>query len=216
MDALEEAIDGGHGYPSGLFWFNRGGPFRRWGLSMSTKLTGGPLVTSGSGSAARSPRRPPMTLQFTANHTMVFVDKIVIRPELDPVNLLEGGAIGIGGGRTRHQIDSTASLNSGGTGIRMGLTWRGKSELLSRINGVNDTLDFSPVFILNLKAFTDMKRFFPNSDFAKGLRLSIDALNLTNDRQSVRDSFGDTPLQYQPGYRDPLGRTIEIEIRKVF
>ena len=46
--------------------------------------------------------------------------------------------------------------------------------------------------------------------------MSLDVLNATNDRQSVRDSFGTTPLQYQPGYRDPLGRTIEIELRKVF
>jgi len=26
----------------------------------------------------------------------------------------------------------------------------------------------------------------------------------------------ETPLQYQPGYRDPVGRTIEFELRKVF
>ena len=61
-----------------------------------------------------------------------------------------------------------------------------------------------------------MKRFFPQSQWAKGLRLSLDVVNATNHRQSVRGSFGDTPLQYQRGYRDPLGRTIEIELRKVF
>ena len=44
----------------------------------------------------------------------------------------------------------------------------------------------------------------------------VDVVNLANDRQKVRDSMGNTPLQYQPGYRDPLGRTIEFEIRKVF
>jgi hypothetical protein len=48
------------------------------------------------------------------------------------------------------------------------------------------------------------------------LRLSIDVLNVTNDRQTVRNSAGTTPLQYQPGYRDALGRTIEFEVRKVF
>jgi iron complex outermembrane receptor protein len=41
-------------------------------------------------------------------------------------------------------------------------------------------------------------------------------VNLTNARQRVRDSFGHNPLQYQPDYRDPLGRTIEVELRKVF
>jgi iron complex outermembrane recepter protein len=32
----------------------------------------------------------------------------------------------------------------------------------------------------------------------------------------VRDSFGHTPLQFQAAYRDPIGRTIELELRKVF
>ena len=41
-------------------------------------------------------------------------------------------------------------------------------------------------------------------------------MNVFNDRQSVRDSLGNRPLQYQAGYRDPIGRTIEIELRKVF
>jgi hypothetical protein len=41
MDALEEAIDGGHGYPSGLLWFNRGGPFRRVGLLIEKARTAG-------------------------------------------------------------------------------------------------------------------------------------------------------------------------------
>jgi hypothetical protein len=41
-------------------------------------------------------------------------------------------------------------------------------------------------------------------------------INATNNRQTVRDSFGNTPLQYQPAYRDRLGRTVELEVRKIF
>ena len=108
------------------------------------------------------------------------------------------------------------SLNSGGLGVRMGVLWRGPSELTSRINGVTDNLRFSSLLVVNLRAFTDMKRFFPHSDWARSLRLSVDVLNLSNDRQEVFDSHRVTPLQYQPGYRDALGRTIEFEIRKVF
>jgi hypothetical protein len=32
----------------------------------------------------------------------------------------------------------------------------------------------------------------------------------------VTNLAGATPLRYQPGYRDPLGRTVEIEFRKQF
>ena len=88
--------------------------------------------------------------------------------------------------------------------------------MISRISGVTDTVEFSPLFIANLRLFADAKRIFPNSKPARGFRLSLDFLNIFDDRQKVRDSHGVTPLQYQPGYRDPIGRTIEIELRKVF
>jgi len=94
--------------------------------------------------------------------------------------------------------------------------WRSRSSLLTKVNDATDTLSFSPLMTINLRAFADTRRILPQVKWAKGLRLSVDVLNLTNSRQRVRDSFGMTPLQYQPGYRDPIGRTIELEIRKVF
>jgi hypothetical protein len=202
----------------------------RYGLSLNTALGGhaAPARVSASseaGEEAAEPapaptpsrgRRPPTRLQLSVNHTIVFSDEIRIRPGLDTVDLLEGGAIGIGGGRVRHQLDGTASLTSGGLGARIGVAWRGPSTLDSEIAGVSDTLHFSPLVLVNLKAFADLRRFLPHSPWAKNTRISLTVTNLTNDRQRVRDPFGDTPLQYQPGYRDPLGRTIELEIRKVF
>jgi hypothetical protein len=198
----------------------------RYGFSLNTTIggaqsTGAAVSGNGDGdsageAAAASARNPPLRLQLTANHTIVFKDEILIRPGLDPVDLLTGGAIGIAGGRVRHQFDATAALTSGGTGVRMGVTWLGASTLQSRLNGIDERLHFSPYATFNLRAFADARRFLPDSDWAKGLRLSLDIVNLTNERQRVRDSGGNTPLQYQPAYRDPLGRTIEFEIRKVF
>ncbi|MDQ3482699.1 MAG: TonB-dependent receptor, partial [Pseudomonadota bacterium] len=101
---------------------------------------------------------------------MVFTDRILIRPELDPVDLLEGGAIGIASGRVRHQIDGTATITSGGIGARVGAAWRGKSLLESRIGGTTDMLRFSHVTTVNLRAFADMRRLLPESPWAKGLR----------------------------------------------
>jgi hypothetical protein len=158
---------------------------------------------------------PPTRLTLTASHSIVFKDEITIRPGLASVDLLDGGAIGIGGGRVRHQFDATASIASGGTGLRMNASWRGKSKLNALDSGASDTLFFSPVFNLGLRAFADLHRFLPHTSWAQGMRLSLNVTNLTNDRQAVRDTSGATPLRYQPGYRDPLGRTIEFEIRKV-
>ena len=184
----------------------------RWGFSMNARLDSGNRGKPRSGAV----RRPPTSLQLIANHTVVFSDEIRIRGGLDPVDLLQGGAIGIGGGRLRHQLDGSASITSGGLGLRMGANWRGASGLQARVGTTTDTLRFSPVVVLNLRTFAEGQRILPRTKWAKGFRISLDVLNLLNDRQSVRNSVGETPLQYQPGYRDPVGRTIEIEIRKVF
>jgi iron complex outermembrane receptor protein len=186
----------------------------RWGFSMNAKLGSGPLP--GTPGAPAGPQRPGTYFQLTASHTIVFSDQIVIRPGLPAVDLLGGGAIGIASGRVRHQLDSTAALTSGGLGVRAGITWRGRSSLLSRINGVDDRLSFSSLFTFNLRAFADAGRVIPEGKWAKGFRLALEVVNVTNAHQRVRDSFGATPLQYQPAYRDPIGRTIEIELRKVF
>jgi hypothetical protein len=180
----------------------------RWGLSLATNLARG----------VRQPRRPSsMTrLALTANHSIVFVDRIRIRPTLDSVNLLEGGAIGLGGGRVRHQLDGTAALTSRGLGLRTAFNWRGRSSLESRVGGLSDTLRFSPTFTFDVRTFAELNRLLPKHQWARGFRISLNALNVTNDRQDVRNSAGETPLQYQQGYRDPIGRTLELELRKVF
>ena len=201
----------------------------RYGLSLNTNLTKGGLTVrsataADSANEADAPARSgrpavrnrPLRLQLSANHSVVLQDEITIRPGLGSVDLLEGGAIGIGGGRVRHQLDGTAALSSGGVGLRLGVNWRGKYTLESRVGTITDTLRFSPVLLVNLRAFADLSRFLPEQNWAKGMRLSLNAQNLTNDRQEVHDSAGNTPLQYQPGYRDPLGRTIELELRKIF
>ena len=195
----------------------------RWGFSLNAPLGAGKgsFGPAGGEDVAESEpggalRRPPTRLQVTASHTIVFVDRILIRAGLDPVDLLNGGAIGIAGGRVRHQLEATAAVTSGGTGVRLGATWLGASSLDTRIDGAEEQLRLSPLVTLNLKAFADARRLFPGSPIAKGARISLSLINITNDRQRVRDSFGNTPLQYQPAYRDPIGRTVEIEIRKVF
>jgi hypothetical protein len=185
----------------------------RWGFSINAKLGGG----APAGTPGQSARRGPNTyLQLTANHSIVFSDQIVIRPGLPSVDLLNGGAIGIASGRVRHQFDGTAALTSGGVGIRGGMTWRGRSTLLSRVGGMTETLSFSSLATFNLRAFADGGRVVPNVKWAKGFRIALEAVNITNRRQFVREALGNTPLQYQPGYRDPLGRTVEVELRKVF
>jgi len=66
-----------------------------------------------------------------------------------------------------------------------------------------------------VRVFADLGPLIP-AEWLKNTRLSLSVTNVGNSRQQVIDNAGLTPLRYQPGYLDPLGRTFEIELRKVF
>jgi outer membrane receptor protein involved in Fe transport len=202
----------------------------RYGISLNAPLgSNGPRVSSArdadgaedssDDAPAPPPRRaggPRTRLLLSANHSLVLSDEIEIRRGLDRVNLLDGGAIGIGGGRVRHQLDTTAGITAGGLGTRVSVAWRGPSTLETRIDGEASELRFSPLLLVNVRAFADLRRLLRDSAWSDRTRISLNVTNLANRRQRVRNASGGTPLQYQPGYRDPLGRTIELELRKLF
>ena len=52
--------------------------------------------------------------------------------------------------------------------------------------------------------------------FLKGTRLQLAINNVFDTIQKVTDSSGAVPLRYQPGYVDPVGRLIKLELRKQF
>ena len=52
--------------------------------------------------------------------------------------------------------------------------------------------------------------------FLKGSRLRLSVDNIFDAQRKITDGNGIVPLNYQPGYIDPLGRYIELEWRKTF
>lgn len=99
--------------------------------------------------------------------------------------------------------------------MRLNAQYWGKSYLNLVSGDTPDVLRFSPLTTLNLRAFAPGSRF-SSARWLAGTRISVSILNLTNDRQRVRNSAGNTPLRYQRDYLDPLGRTVEFELRKTF
>lgn len=164
------------------------------------------------GGGSRRPR-----IQFNLSHTLMLESELLIREGLDPIDLLSRGAIGFGGAtRPRHQLDFSLGYAERGLGVR--LTGQHKSQSFLRLTGGTESqvLRFSPLSTVNLRAFTELGRFVPSADWLKGARLSLTIANIFDKRQKVTDEGGITPLAYQRAYRDPIGRTIEIELRKTF
>jgi hypothetical protein len=177
---------------------------------------GAAIEAGEAGDGPMMPSGPRPRLQVVANHTWLLNNEIMIRPGLPVIDLLDRGAIGIGGGRQRHQIDFSLAASARGVGARLSGLWRGESRLELRQGPSIGLLRFAPLFTTNFTAFVEGVRLFPGNHLFKGSRFTFSVVNIANDRQRVTDTFGNTPLNYQPGYRDAIGRTAEIGLKKVF
>jgi hypothetical protein len=166
--------------------------------------------------ARPAPAASQARLEVSFSHTVALRDTILIRQGLPLVDLLEGGAVGIGGGRARHIVSGSIAATKAGSGVRLTALYRSGSTLLSGTPAAPETLRFAPIFTASLRAFAELGPLLPKAEWLKDTRLSLTVENLADKRQRVRDEAGLTPLRYQPGYLDPIGRTVGLELRKVF
>jgi iron complex outermembrane recepter protein len=141
---------------------------------------------------------------------------LALRSGFAPVDLLSRNALGLGGSsRPRHLYDFSVGYAERGLGLRLVGQRRGVSYLdLGERD--EDALRFAPLTILTVRGFVDAQRLLPALHAIGGLRLSLTVSNLTNARQRVRNALGETPLRYQPGYLDSVGRSVQLELRKAF
>lgn len=164
---------------------------------------------------------PEGRAQLSLFHTWKLVERIRIREGVPELDLLDGSAVGSRGGVPRHEIEGRLGLNKSGLGGRLALNWQSATEVRRDPGGLPDARDlrFSPLSTLNLRLFVDVGqqwRFVRDNPWARGVRLSLAVDNLADSRLTVRDRAGNTPLNYQPDLLDPVGRRLELSVRKVF
>ncbi|HEX4848959.1 MAG TPA: hypothetical protein VFV30_12515 [Novosphingobium sp.] len=186
----------------------------RVGVRFVIPLTeAGPPVKNAKGQRQRT---PPLRLTFNLTHTYVIESTAVIRTGLPEIDLLAGGANGIAGGQLRHSTRAGVALNRGGTGLRIDYDRRGESRLTTGTLAAPDLLRFEPITTFDLRAFADLGEVFPKAGIPRGTRVTLVVDNLANQRQTVIDRAGTTPQAYQPVRRDPIGRTVMVELRLAF
>ena len=161
-------------------------------------------------------RIPGTRLQVAASHTFLLKSTTVIREGLDEVDLLKGGAIGIGGGLQRHSTNASVALMKGASGLRLELRRRGASSLVIGPAETPDLLTFRPLTTIDMKAIADLGQLLPKVRIAKDSRFTLSVDNIANRRQHVTNRADEILQAYQPVRRDPIGRTIQLELRKVF
>lgn len=156
-------------------------------------------------------------LQFNVAHIWLIKSELQIREGLGVIDLLSRQGFGLaGGGRPRHEVEFSAGYSAQGRGVRLTGQYRGPSFLNLGDSSTSNSLRFSPLATLGVRAFADAGQFAPAVGWLNGTRVTLFVTNIFNDRQKVRDSRGFTPLRYQPAYLDPGGRTVRLELRRRF
>ncbi|WP_228726945.1 hypothetical protein [Novosphingobium aureum] len=151
-------------------------------------------------------------------HTWRFTDEVRIAPGSEVLDQLSGDAIA-SGGVPRHAIEAEGGFFYDGYGLRMKADW----EAPSRVNGTglpgSSDLRFGSTFKIDLRFFADLGRnesLVRKVPFLEGARLSLTVDNVLDQRQKVTDDAGEIPIAYQRAYREPQGRVIGLDFRKLF
>jgi len=193
----------------------RGGDGERPGAG---RWQGGPGGAGRPGGFHGGPGGRGTRLQLAVYHTVHLRDRILIHDNGPALDLLNGDAIGSSGGQPRHEVQAQAGLTHNGLGARLSASWQSATRVDGGLTGAQ-SLRFSDLTTINLRLFANLgqqQALTGKMPFLRGSRLTLSVTNIFNARQHVHDAAGVTPVSYQPGYLDPLGRSVRISFRKLF
>lgn len=148
-------------------------------------------------------------------HTVAFRDDVLMRPGLPKLDLLDGGALGNGGGSPRHQIDLQTNFTKAGLGVAMNAKWQSATHVDGGTAAEN--LKFEDFATVNLRLFADLGQqpMAREHKWLRGARATLSINNLFDSRQDVRTPNGTIPVSYQPDIMDPVGRSVRLTVRKL-
>jgi hypothetical protein len=157
-------------------------------------------------------------VQFALYHTLTFADRVTVADGGPVLDLLRGDAIGASGGTSRHQLEGQLGYFNNGLGARLSADWRSATRVNGGTLANPQTLNFGSLATVDFRLFADLGQrldLVRAHPWMRGTRVSLSFDNLFNQRQRVTDATGTVPIGYQPGYLDPLGRTVRLSIRKM-
>lgn len=194
----------------------------RWGFDFRHAFANGapgrPAAAAGDDGEAPSLQGAARGVRVNARlfHSWTLRSDRTARAGLPVVDLLDGGAIGYGGGIPAHVVDGAAGLSMNGMGIQLTGTWRSASTIRGGTTAAPANLYFASHGTLDLRLFSNLAASFPKASWAKGARITLDVTNLLDSKQRVRDDSGLTPSRYHSYLLDPWGRTVRLTLRKIF
>ena len=148
-------------------------------------------------------------------HTWRIQDEIVIADGLPVLDLLDGAATSGRGGSARHEIQAHGGVFRNGVGTFVMANWRDGTRV---DGGTGPDLQFSDQLTVNLNVFMDLNQrtsWVERFPWLEGSRIQLGIQNLFHSRPEVTAVGADTPLNYQPDFLDPEGRSVRLTLRKI-
>lgn len=160
-------------------------------------------------------------IQFAFYHTLNLTNRLTLAeggPVLDAFN---GDIIGssTSDGQPRHEFEGQAGYSNNGIGVRLSANYATGASVNGGTAANPTPLRFEGLATADLRLFADLGQqleLVKAHPWVRGARVTLSINNIFNGRQHVRDAAGLTPITYQADYRDPLGRTIRLSLRKLF
>ena len=192
----------------------------RWGFNLSGRIGKEPeggqrgRRMRGAGPGGRTHQQPGRW-SLSIYHTYRFDETVIVAPGGPVLDLLHGDAL-TDGGTARHALELEGGVFHKGFGIRVKGDWSVPVHV--RSTGATN-LRFGSVFKIDTRLFVNLGRqqgLVEKAPFFKGFRLAFQIDNIFDSRQKVTDASGAVPLNYQAAFRDPIGRMVGIDLRKMF
>ncbi|MBW8302674.1 MAG: TonB-dependent receptor, partial [Brevundimonas sp.] len=176
---------------------------------------GPPMMRMGGGGRGGAMQPGQGRYMISIYHTYRLQDEILIADGLPILDLLDGAATSGRGGSPRHEIQGHLGVFKSGMGAFVRADWTDSTRV---DGGTGPDLNFSGRTTVNLNLFVDLgaqASWVEKYSWLKGARLQLGVNNLFDSRTEVTSSAGDTPLNYQPDYLDPEGRSVSLSFRKI-
>jgi len=157
----------------------------------------------------------PWQFTLSVNHGWLLRSELLTRPGAPAIDRLRGDAA-----QSRHSLGFQLVAGRAGMGMTLDGNWRGGFRLRSPDAPAGER-DYRhrPLTIINLRLFAEPARLLRTPEkpaWLSNLNLSFDVRNLFDAWQRVTLSDGSVPAGYERYEVDPLGRTIQLSVRKRF
>jgi outer membrane receptor protein involved in Fe transport len=151
-------------------------------------------------------------------HTWLQRDDWQIASGLPALDYVGHDSNSSGGGGAENRVELRATYFRDGLGLRMEANWEdGITSLPNPDGSIN--LEQSELLTVDVSAHYKFRvngRFGGQLPWLDRVRVRLQVENLFNERYRVRDQFGNTTSGRSGDELDPYGRTITLQVRKLF